>query len=99
MCKSILVAAASAVTVILSAVAVTVAASAVSTAMASAAASATVASAAAISVDILSVKALCEFLLSRFADCEDLSCEVEGLACHLVVPCLARFHSLIQRVM
>ena len=57
-------------------------------AVASAAVSATVtsvASAATASVYEFAVETFCEFLFSCFADCEDLACEVEGLACHLVV--------------
>ena len=61
-----------------------VASSAVSATVTSVA-TAAMTSAATASVHELAVKTFCEFLLCRLADCEDLACEVEGLACHLVV--------------
>ena len=67
--------AASAVTVVVTASAAVAAASTVMS----------VASAATACVYVLSVEAFSEFLLCSLAYCKDLACEVEGLACHLVV--------------
>ena len=62
-----------------------VASAAVSTAVTSVASAAMTSAAATASVYELAVEALCELLLSSLAYCEDLACEVERLACHLVV--------------
>ena len=63
----------------------TVVVSALTSFAASAVAAVTVASAASATMYIFAVKALCKFLLGRFAYCKYLTLEMEGLAGHLVV--------------
>ena len=76
--------AAAALVVVVSAAALAVTAMATAFAVASAAAS-TVSVASAASVYIFTMESLCKFLLSCLANCEDLACEAEGLAGHLMI--------------
>ena len=68
-----------------SSIVVVIIASAVSVTTVASAAASTVSVATAASVYIFTMESLCKFLLSCLANCEDLACEAEGLAGHLVV--------------